>query len=99
MTSGTQEKYTVDIWSGNHPFFKGASNTVVVDEGSVNRFKRRYAGLDSLSDTNRIKTGELRCFQQPPVRQTGECVVTCTPPVPAGLFVSPECVQPAPLVQ
>jgi len=57
VTSGTQEKYTVDIWSGNHPFFKGASNTVVVDEGSVNRFKRRYAGLDSLSDTNRIKTG------------------------------------------
>lgn len=57
VTSGTKEKYTVDIWSGNHPFFKGSSNVTLVDEGSVNRFKRRYAGLDSLSDMTRIKTG------------------------------------------
>ena len=57
VTSGTKAKYTVDIWSGNHPFFKGSSNVTLVDEGSVNRFKRRYAGLDSLSDMSRIKTG------------------------------------------
>lgn len=57
VTSGTKEKYTVDIWSGNHPFFKGSSNVTLVDEGSVNRFKRRYAGLDSLSDVSKIKTG------------------------------------------
>ena len=58
-TSGTQEKYTVDVWSGNHPFFQGAANTVLMDEGSVNRFKRRYGGLDSMSDMSRIKTGML----------------------------------------
>lgn len=58
-TSGTKAKYTVDIWSGNHPFFKGSSNVTLVDEGSVNRFKRRYAGLDSLSDMTRIKTGAV----------------------------------------
>ncbi len=39
----------VDIWSGNHPFYQGASGSVVTDEGSVNRFKRRYEGLGSLS--------------------------------------------------
>ncbi|EFN56749.1 hypothetical protein CHLNCDRAFT_34966 [Chlorella variabilis] len=48
-TSGTQGSYTVDIWSGNHPFFQGATSTVVTDEGRVNRFKRRFAGLDSLA--------------------------------------------------
>ena len=56
-TSGTQQSYTVDIWSGNHPFFQGAASTVLTDEGSVNRFKRRYGGLDSLTDMTRIKTG------------------------------------------
>lgn len=56
-TSGTQAKYTVDIWSGNHPFFQGSSSTVVVDEGRVNRFKRRYAGLDGLSDMSTMKQG------------------------------------------
>merc|ERR1712178_393992 len=45
---GSQEKYVVDLWSGNHPFIQGASNTVVVDEGRVNRFKKRFAGLEKL---------------------------------------------------
>jgi ribosomal protein L31 len=39
----------VDIWSGNHPFFQGVTTTVVTDEGRVNRFKRRFAGLESLA--------------------------------------------------
>merc|ERR1712224_713790 len=46
---GAKEKYVVDIWSGNHPFFQGANNVVVVDEGQVNRFKKRFAGLETLS--------------------------------------------------
>eukprot|EP00887_Chlorella_sp_A99_P001276 scaffold14.g1276.t1 len=49
VTSGTQPSYTVDIWSGNHPFFQGITSMVVTDEGRVNRFKRRFAGLDSIS--------------------------------------------------
>lgn len=48
-TSGTQPGYNVDIWSGNHPFFQGVTTSVVTDEGRVNKFKRRFAGLDSLS--------------------------------------------------
>lgn len=49
VTSGTRPNYTVDIWSGNHPFFQGITTSVVTDEGRVNKFKRRFAGLDSLS--------------------------------------------------
>lgn len=37
VTSGTRDSYTVDIWSGNHPFFQGNTSTVVTDEGRVNR--------------------------------------------------------------
>ncbi|KAK3250805.1 hypothetical protein CYMTET_39839 [Cymbomonas tetramitiformis] len=44
-TSGTQESYNVDLWSGNHPFYRGNSGTVVTDEGRVNKFKSRFAGL------------------------------------------------------
>ena len=44
-TSGTRAEYTVDIWSGNHPFFQGSNSTVMLDEGRVNKFNRRFAGL------------------------------------------------------
>lgn len=44
-TSGTQSEYTVDIWSGNHPFFQGSNATVMLDEGRVNRFNRRFTGI------------------------------------------------------
>ena len=54
-TSGTQSSYTVDIWSGNHPFFKGSSSSVVIDEGRVNRFKRRYDGLTAMTDMSTMK--------------------------------------------
>ena len=49
VTSGTKPSYNVDIWSGNHPYYQGITTSVVTDEGRVNRFKRRFAGLDSLS--------------------------------------------------
>jgi large subunit ribosomal protein L31 len=52
VTSGTQASYTVDIWSGNHPYYQGITTSVVTDEGRVNKFKRRFAGLDSLSAVN-----------------------------------------------
>merc|ERR1739845_182336 len=46
---GSQKEYIVDLWSGNHPYFQGASDSLIVDEGQVNRFKKRFAGLDRLS--------------------------------------------------
>ena len=48
-TSGTRAEYTVDIWSGNHPFFQGSNSTVMLDEGRVNKFNRRFAGMSVLS--------------------------------------------------
>lgn len=46
----------MDIWSGNHPYYQGAATTVVTDEGSVNRFKRRYAGLASLAAVETVSS-------------------------------------------
>ena len=51
-TSGTRGEYTVDIWSGNHPFFQGSSNSVILDEGRVNKFNKRFAGW--LSHLNKL---------------------------------------------
>ena len=48
-TSGTRAEYTVDIWSGNHPFFQGSNSTVMLDEGRVNKFNRRFAGMSVLT--------------------------------------------------
>jgi large subunit ribosomal protein L31 len=56
VTSGTKASYNVDIWSGNHPYFQGITTSVVTDEGRVNRFKRRFAGLDSLSAINTVSS-------------------------------------------
>jgi len=53
---GTKSEYYVDLWSGNHPFYQGVTTAVVVDEGAVNKFKKRYAGLDSLSAVETMNT-------------------------------------------
>ena len=50
VTSGTMPEYKVDIWSGNHPFFQGSGNSVITDEGRVNRFQRRFAGAGVLGE-------------------------------------------------
>lgn len=33
--TGTDKKYVVDLWSGNHPFYNGVKTTLVLDEGQV----------------------------------------------------------------
>ncbi|CAK0785951.1 hypothetical protein CVIRNUC_009164 [Coccomyxa viridis] len=43
--SGTKEKYVVDVWSGNHPFFKGSGEQLILDEGRVNKFNKRFATI------------------------------------------------------
>merc|ERR1719265_506734 len=55
---GSQKKYTVDVWSGNPPFYRGAGNSVVVNDGQVNRFKKRFAALEKLSAVQTIKDDE-----------------------------------------
>lgn len=33
--TGTQSEYHVEVWSGNHPFYRGDTSALVVDEGQV----------------------------------------------------------------
>lgn len=56
--AGTIPEYNVDIWAGNHPFYQGQTGTIVMDEGRVNRFKRRFDGLDSLSAVSTVSGGK-----------------------------------------
>lgn len=38
---GTQAELSVDIWSGNHPFYTG-SQKIIDTEGRVEKFQRKY---------------------------------------------------------
>ena len=42
VCGGTKEKYIVDVWSGNHPFYQGAKTTIVMDDGRVSKFNKMY---------------------------------------------------------
>eukprot|EP00467_Chlorarachnion_reptans_P020450 CAMPEP_0114519090 /NCGR_PEP_ID=MMETSP0109-20121206/18808_1 /TAXON_ID=29199 /ORGANISM="Chlorarachnion reptans, Strain CCCM449" /LENGTH=163 /DNA_ID=CAMNT_0001699787 /DNA_START=43 /DNA_END=534 /DNA_ORIENTATION=- len=46
-TSGTSDRYVVDIWSGNHPFYQG-TGTMVVKADRIDKFKGKYDGMDDL---------------------------------------------------
>eukprot|EP00243_Klebsormidium_subtile_P005291 TRINITY_DN20_c0_g1_i1.p1 TRINITY_DN20_c0_g1~~TRINITY_DN20_c0_g1_i1.p1 ORF type:complete len:140 (-),score=8.82 TRINITY_DN20_c0_g1_i1:183-602(-) len=43
--TSTKPELTVDVWSGNHPFYQGSSGTVVLEDGRVEKFKRKYAAM------------------------------------------------------
>ena len=40
-TSSTRPKLTVDVWSGNHPFYSGSMKTLDT-EGRVDKFYKKY---------------------------------------------------------
>jgi large subunit ribosomal protein L31 len=40
-TSSTRPKLTVDVWSGNHPFYTGSMRTLDT-EGRVDKFYKKY---------------------------------------------------------
>ncbi|MEM8777370.1 MAG: 50S ribosomal protein L31 [Cyanobacteria bacterium P01_G01_bin.49] len=43
MTVGsTQPEISVEVWSGNHPFYTGTQK-IIDTEGRVDRFQKRYA--------------------------------------------------------
>lgn len=52
VTSGTKSQYVVDVWSGNHPFYLGSGGSLITDEGMVSRFKKRFAGMESINATD-----------------------------------------------
>ena len=43
--AGTKPQYNVDVYSGNHPFYQGHKTFMVMDEGQLNKFKKRFDGL------------------------------------------------------
>ncbi|KAG0485600.1 hypothetical protein HPP92_009679 [Vanilla planifolia] len=57
-TGGTQKEYTVDVWSGNHPFYLGNRNAVIMDDNQVEKFRRRYGELADLMEIPVLK-GEI----------------------------------------
>ena len=50
MTVGsTQPEISVDVWSGNHPFYTGTQK-IIDTEGRVDRFLRKYGMLDASAE-------------------------------------------------
>ncbi|KAF8066411.1 RPL31 [Scenedesmus sp. PABB004] len=47
---GTKSQYNVDIYSGNHPFYQGNSTMIVMDEGQLNKFSKRFSGLGEFGE-------------------------------------------------
>ncbi|KXZ45075.1 hypothetical protein GPECTOR_59g684 [Gonium pectorale] len=55
---GTKPSYNVDIYSGNHPFYQGNKTTMVLDDGQLNKFKKRFAELEELSVIPVLQAGK-----------------------------------------
>lgn len=55
---GTKAKYSVDVYSGNHPFYQGNKGTLVMDDGQLNKFKKRFAELEELSFVPTLQAGK-----------------------------------------
>lgn len=45
--TGTMPEYHVEVWSGNHPFYKGDTSALVVDEGQVRPLKLQIFVLET----------------------------------------------------
>ncbi|XP_057975743.1 large ribosomal subunit protein bL31c [Malania oleifera] len=41
-TGGTQKEYSVDVWSGNHPFYLGDRSAIFVVDDQVEKFRKKY---------------------------------------------------------
>lgn len=46
VVGSTKPQMSVDVWSGNHPFFTGTQK-IIDTEGRVERFLRKYGMKDS----------------------------------------------------
>ncbi|KAL3639136.1 60S ribosomal protein L31 [Castilleja foliolosa] len=57
-TGGTKKEYVVDVWSGNHPFYLGSRSQLLVDADQVEKFRKRFSGLDELMEIPTLK-GEI----------------------------------------
>ncbi|KAK9757666.1 hypothetical protein RND81_01G178200 [Saponaria officinalis] len=66
-TGGTQKDYTVDVWSGNHPFYLGNRSAVLFDADQVEKFRKKYEGLSQIMEIPVLK-GEIIL---PPKKKSG----------------------------
>lgn len=57
-TGGTQKEYSVDVWSGNHPFYLGNRSAMLVDADQVEKFRKKYGELSDLMEIPVLK-GEI----------------------------------------
>ncbi|KAK8923857.1 hypothetical protein KSP39_PZI019510 [Platanthera zijinensis] len=57
-TGGTQKEYSVDVWSGNHPFYLGSRSSLLADDDQVEKFRRKYGQLTDLMEIPVLK-GEI----------------------------------------
>jgi len=54
----TMKELSVDIWSGNHPFYTG-SQKIIDTEGRVDKFERKYNLLaQNTTTTNNIENSD-----------------------------------------
>ncbi|KAJ0971648.1 hypothetical protein J5N97_019607 [Dioscorea zingiberensis] len=59
-TGGTQKEYTVDVWSGNHPFYLGNRSALLFEADQVEKFRKRYGAMPpSFMDIPVLKHGEI----------------------------------------
>jgi large subunit ribosomal protein L31 len=54
---GTQESYSVDVYSGNHPFYQGATSMVIAEDGQMNKFAKKFADLGELNEVPKLAGG------------------------------------------
>ena len=48
----TKEELSVDIWSGNHPFYTG-SQKIIDTEGRVEKFERKYGNYSNKTESEK----------------------------------------------
>lgn len=42
VTGGTKPEYSVDVWSGNHPYYVGDSSALVVMDSQIEKFRKKW---------------------------------------------------------
>ncbi|KAK4351951.1 hypothetical protein RND71_027469 [Anisodus tanguticus] len=57
-TGGTKNEYTVDVWSGNHPFYQGSRSALLLDADQVEKFRKKFSGLTQIMTIPTLK-GEI----------------------------------------
>ncbi|CAK8579056.1 unnamed protein product [Lathyrus sativus] len=57
-TSGTQKKYVVDVWSGNHQFYLGNRSSNMVNDDQVEKFRKKFGDLSDIMEIPVLK-GEI----------------------------------------